>query len=131
MKKIIQLINLQPNWFYVPSFFLSVLMILNFYGVFPDKKEKTPYDIQISKVATIELENGSQVTLKGYNLLESNKEFVLDDAVYVELDKNCMPSSVRHFYDVHEEDGQMYVETTWFGSYPANLISGKVVTLNY
>ena len=69
--------------------------------------------------------------LKGYNLLEGKKDFVLNDAVYVELDPKCRPSSARHFYDGHEENGKMYAETEWSGSYPANLISGKVIALNY
>lgn len=131
MKTIILFFSNQPNWTYGLSLFLVTLMTLDFFGVFPDKKSETPYDIQMKKVATIELENGSQVILKGYCLLEGNKDFTINDGVYMELDENCLPSSVRHFYDAHESDGQMYAETTLFGSYKANLVSGKVIALNY
>lgn len=102
-----------------------VFMGIDFYN-----KSKTPYDIQIAKSITVQLENGALVTLKGYALLDVDKEFETNENVYIELADNCLPSSLRHDCDVHEENGQMYAETKCCGSYPADLIPGKVIAIN-
>ncbi|MEI6529634.1 MAG: hypothetical protein WCN88_04575 [Candidatus Falkowbacteria bacterium] len=97
-----------------------------------NKKEaetKTPYDIQIEKQVTTMLENGSKVTLAGYNLLDIDQEFKVNDKVCVEIDENNLPSCLRHASDSYLEDGQMYVGTKWCGSYPAKLIFGKVIAV--
>lgn len=97
-----------------------------------NKKEaetKTPYDIQIEKQVTTLLENGSKVTLTGYNLLDIDQEFNINDKVCVELDDNNLPSCLRHSSDSYQLDGQMYVGTRWNGGYPAKLIFGKVIAI--
>lgn len=97
-----------------------------------NKKEvsaKTPYDIQVAKCVTTQLENGSKVTLTGYNLLDIDQEFNINDKVCVELDDNNLPSCLRHASDSYLEDGQTYVGTKWDGGYPAKLIFGKVVAV--
>lgn len=119
-----------PKKWKIASWILTVVMILDITGVIPGYKEPTPYDIQKEKTASIELKNGAIVTLSGYALLDIDNEFEIGDAVYVELSSDCMPSSVRHFYDAHEDNGKMYAETKWCGSYPANLLEGKVITTN-
>lgn len=95
------------------------------------KAYKTPYDIQMGKIVTVQLVNNKTVIIKGYALLDKDANFEKGNKVYVELTDDSVPSVLRHAYDVYEENGQMYVETEWGGSYPAELLPGKVIAVNY
>lgn len=117
--------------FYVCVAYAIVSFVFDIFSVL-NKKEaeiKTPYDIQIEKQVTTLLENGSKVTLTGYNLLDIDQEFNINDKVCVELDDNNLPTCLRHASDSYQLDGQMYVGTKWCGGYPAKLIFGKVIAI--
>jgi len=108
----------------------SILGIGIYHDITHRQITKTPYDIQIAKVVTVQLANDSIVTLKGYALLDKDANFKKDSKVYVEF-TDGIPSSLRQTSDVHEENGKMYADTECCGSYPAELHPGKVIATNY
>lgn len=109
-------------------FCFSVAMATIFY-IFVVKLNRTPEEIQLAKSVTVQMGNGSLITLNGYSLYDTDKEFKMSDSVYVEINKKHEPSCLRHCTDVYIENGRTYGVTSYGGRYLAILLPGKVVKI--